>query len=212
MVHRLGFTNNQARDFIQSGNVSIDGITVHENCILDETQEVKIGGSIVRKAKKFSYIKFYKPRGFQSSLSPTVENNLSDFFKDLEGLSIAGRLDKESEGLLLLSNDGKWVEKICNPDSQKEKEYIVELNRTPGPEFFEQFSQGVLLGKHLTRPSICTPISGTKIRIILTEGKNRQIRRMTHKLGYNVTSLLRTRVDVYQLDGLEPASYEYIFT
>lgn len=212
MVHKLGYTNSQAHTFIKSGKVCVDGITVHENCFIEDKQEITIDGLVVRPSKRFVYLKFNKPRGFQSSLNSNVPDNIAGFFKNMHGLAIAGRLDKESEGLLLLSNDGKWVEKICNPESQKEKEYKVELNKDPDPEFFMKFQDGLLIGKHLTRPCICERISENTIKVILTEGKNRQIRRMVNSLGYDVLSLKRLKVDIYKLDDLKSGEIKIIST
>lgn len=211
LVHSLSLTYKQARDLINSGEVKIDGVTVHENCFIADHQEIAIKGAVARPATKFVYLKFYKPRGYQSSLNKSVPDNLSGFFKNFNRLFIAGRLDKESEGLLLLSNDGKWVETICNPESQKEKEYLVELNDKPDSLFFEKFRKGVLIGDYITRPCVCVPLPGNSIRIILKEGKNRQIRRMCKVLGFDVITLKRTRIDSYVLSNQSPGSFDIIY-
>ena len=148
---------------------------------------------------------FYKPRGFESTLNKNAKNNIAPFFPHQHDLAIAGRLDKESEGLLLLSNDGKWVQRICDPLSNKEKEYIVELDRQPDTNFFLSFSSGVMLGEGLTRPCVCYALPGNNINVVLTEGKYRQIRRMCFKLGYKVMSLKRIRIDRFTLpEGFVP--------
>jgi 23S rRNA pseudouridine2604 synthase len=145
-------------------------------------------------------------------LHAKVPNNISAYFENARQLAIAGRLDKDSEGLLLLSNDGKWVEEMCNPKQEKEKEYLVELAQMPNLAFVNQFENGVLLGgDYKTKPCSCEIIEGTTIKVILKEGKNRQIRRMCHKLGYTVVSLLRTRINDQMLNELNPGQVEQFF-
>ena len=151
---------------------------------------------------------FYKPAGYQSSLNPNVENNISVFFKDRTDLAIAGRLDQHSEGLLLLSDDGTWVENLCNPKFEKEKEYLVTLDKILTKEFFSDFTKGVRIGNYITKPCACEPVNGSLIRVILTEGKNRQIRRMCKNLGYNVVNLTRIRIDSLLLDDLRPGEVQ----
>ncbi len=210
LVHSAGFTNAAAKKMLLQGEVAVDGITVYENCALPERAEVSLRGQILRPARKHVYLKFYKPKGYQSSLNANVPDNLSAFFGGYNRLAIAGRLDKDSEGLLLLSSDGKWVEKICNPDSEKEKEYRVSLDRRPDPSFVERFASGVLIGNYQTRPCVCEWLGAHEIRVVLTEGKNRQIRRMVHQLGYQVERLVRTRIDQFNLADLKPGDLKHV--
>jgi len=200
LVHTLNLTNKEASQAIENGWVKINNETITQNVIIDELSEIKFNDVIVREKIEFVYLKFYKPIGFQSSLSTKVENNLFDFFKNYKGLSIAGRLDKQSEGLLLLSNDGKWVEKMINPKYIKQKEYFVELDKEVTKEFILNFSLGVDIGFYKTLPCICKLINNKTINVVITEGKNKQIRRMCFKLGYNVVNLKRIRMDSYTLD------------
>lgn len=202
LVHSLKFSNKAAQELIDSGEVEIDGQTIRENCSLNEASEIKVRGTLVREQRTFVYLKFYKPRGFESSLNTRIESNLFPFFQEYSGLAIAGRLDKDSEGLLLLSNDGKWVENLCNPKFEKEKEYLVLLNRPPDEAFLNAFRSGVKLGEVHTAPCICEALTENRIRVILKEGKNRQIRRMCRKLGYSVLELKRVRIDQILLGEL----------
>jgi 23S rRNA pseudouridine2604 synthase len=208
LVHTLMLSNKEAQSLIDSGKVEIDGEKTSENCLLEEHSEVKVNGKIERKKKEFVYLKFHKPAGFESSLNTSVSNNISHFFKDYNNLAIAGRLDKQSEGLMLLSNDGKWVENMCNPKSEKEKEYLVTLDKIPDQIFLSKFSSGVQLGTHLTLPCSCELVNETIIKVILTEGKNRQIRRMCHHLEHDVLKLVRVRIDSILLEDLKVGGTE----
>lgn len=206
LVHTRMLSNKRAQELIDTGAVELDGIRIHENCLLHDTAEIKISGEVVREKKEQVYLKFYKPRGFESTLNTSVPDNLSGFFQSYPGLAIAGRLDKDSEGLLLLSNDGQWVEKVCNPKFEKEKEYRVTLDRNPDADFFLRFSQGLRIGAYQTAPCSCEPLEHAVVRIVLKEGKNRQIRRMCRALGYQVTRLVRLRIDTILLGDLLPGS------
>jgi 23S rRNA pseudouridine2604 synthase len=202
LVHSLGYTNRQARALIGNGSVRVDGRVILKNEVLDRENTVLINGRAVRMPKQYVYVRFYKPRGFESTLSEKVPANISHFFKGMKDLSIAGRLDKDSEGLLLLSNDGRWVNRICDPGSHKEKEYLVDLEQVIKEGFVNEFAAGVLIGGEMTRPCCCEKTGPTSIRVILTEGKNRQIRRMCRKLGNEVIRIKRVRIDNFKLDDL----------
>ncbi len=207
LVHTLKLTNKEAQKLIEEGKVSIDGITVFENCQLNDASEIKVNDEIVRKKKEFVYLLFNKPPGFESTLKRNIVGSLYPFFKDFEGLSIAGRLDKASEGLLLLSNDGKWVENLCNPKFEKEKEYIVTLDKTVTYEFIERFKTGVAIDKIITKNCVCEKINKNTVKVVLKEGKNRQIRKMCKVLGYEVLTLKRTRIAGFLLTDLQLGSY-----
>jgi len=209
LVHTLKHTNEAAQQLIDKGAVEIDNEVIKENVFLNDHAEIKVDGRIVRAKKDFLYIKFNKPAGYESTLSVNVENNLSEFFKDIKNLSIAGRLDKASEGLLLLSNNGKWVENITNPVFEKEKEYIVELDREPKEDFVTLFTKGVNIGYHVTKPCECSLLEGNSIKVKLKEGKNRQIRKMCKTLGYNVIGLKRIRIDTIELGKLKAGEKEF---
>jgi 23S rRNA pseudouridine2604 synthase len=209
LVHTLKLTNDEASALIEKGLVEIDGVAVKANVFLNDFSEIKIEGKVSRPLKEFIYIKFYKPRGFESTLSKNVENNLSEFFTEFKNLSIAGRLDKDSEGLLLLSNNGKWVENITNPKFEKEKEYLVELDKKPDDMFVELFTKGVNIGYHVTKPCKCSLVENNWIKVTLKEGKNRQIRKMCKTLNYNVLCLKRTKVDAVELKNLKPGEHEF---
>ena len=210
LVHTLLLSNKAAADLIEKGKVEIDSVQIFENCLLEEHSEIKVNGKIERHKKEFVYLKFHKPPGFESTLNTAIPDNISVFFPGYEGLAIAGRLDKQSEGLMLLSNDGKWVEKMCNPKFEKEKEYLVLLDKSPGEDFFRSFENGVQLGDYRTAPCKCVLIADKQVRIILKEGKNRQIRRMCKTFGFAVTELKRIRIDLYELRNIGSGDKEKV--
>ena len=210
LVHKLGLSNKRVQNLLEKGKVELNGNTITTNEKVDGSEEITVNGKLVVPKKEFIYLKFYKPKGFASTLNNQEKNNLSSFFEGYSNLAIAGRLDKQSEGLLLMSNDGKWIETICNPTFEKEKEYLVELDKEPDAAFLKKFTDGVKIGKHFTKKCQCWLVSHTLIRVILTEGKNRQIRRMCKTLGYEVLSLVRIRISDIELKDLKPAGVEKI--
>lgn len=210
LVHTLSISNKDASKALADGFIKVNGIVVNDNIIIGETDEITYKNDVVKKGREFIYIKFYKPIGFESTLNKKNEHGLYSFFKDYPDLSIAGRLDKASEGLLLLSNDGKWIQTIIHPTNNKEKIYEVELNAKVNDEFINQFEQGVIINKSdLTRPCKCEKLSATRLKIHLTEGKHRQIRKMCKSLGYEVIALKRIEINGVKLDGLEIVKWDF---
>lgn len=208
LVHGLMKTNAEAKTLLKSGRVRLNGEVVLHNAFLTEDDTLSVDDTVVKKALEKVYLRFYKPVGFQSSLNPKVENNLSDYFSAFPNLSIAGRLDQQSEGLLLLSNDGKWVERMCHPQFEKEKEYWVELDKEMEPDLPEKLAAGVKLGDFTTQPCVCIALNKQSLQMVLKEGKNRQIRRMCHKMGYQVRRLVRIRIDRHHIHPLRPGDIE----
>ena len=208
LVHHLNYSNKAAQQLLENKVVEVDGCAVDYNCLIDNVSEIKVHGEVKRKKKELVYLKFNKPAGFESTLNKHVESTLADFFSEYTDLSIAGRLDKQSQGLLLLSNDGQWVEQLCNPKFEKEKKYLVELDKDVDDVFLRAFEAGVQLGNYLTKPCQCSRTEEQWIQVVLTEGKNRQIRRMCKILGRQVVSLKRIAIATIQLDHLEGGRFE----
>ena len=177
---------------------------------MNDTDEVAIGGAIVKKAMVYQYYALYKPIGIESTFDKKRADNLSSAFPFGTEFFVAGRLDKASEGLLLISNDGKWVNEMSSPASNKEKEYVVEVEQTIDDTFIEKMRAGVDIGFCVTRPCVVHRISDHTFSIILTEGKNRQIRRMCLRLGFYVTALKRIRIDGFYISDLKELEYRQI--
>ncbi len=207
LVHSLGFTNKEAIRAIESHQLTVNGKLVIENSEFDETSEVFFNNEILKPHTPFTYIALYKPRGIETTHNKAIENNLTTVFKFEKHLGFAGRLDKESEGLLILSNDGKYIQKLSSPSVEKEKEYLVTVQRPITEAFLEQMQQGVDIMICKTKPCIAIKISEFEFNIILTEGKNRQIRRMCKALGYLVSRLVRIRIDTIELGELQPGEH-----
>jgi 23S rRNA pseudouridine2604 synthase len=209
LVHSLGFTNKEAIRAIDQRKLKVNGSVITENIEFDETWEIYLDDKLLKANTPFTYIAFYKPRGVETTHNKDIPNNLTTVFTFEKHLGFAGRLDKESEGLLLLSNDGKYIQSLSSPVKEKEKEYIVTVNKKITPEFISAMSAGVdiIIGK--TKPCIVEQVSEFECRIILTEGKNRQIRRMCKALGYLVARLIRVRIDSITLDELRPGEFRH---
>jgi 23S rRNA pseudouridine2604 synthase len=205
LVHTLKYTNKQARAAIAEGKVRVNNVIINENGEIDHLSEIAVDGKTVRERP--IYIKYYKPVGKVSSLNQHVKDSLYDVFKAHLPLTIAGRLDKASEGLLLLTNDGKWAKQVTDPANHKEKEYLVKVDTPLTKEFAEKMSCGVDIGFYFTKPCKCSLIDDHCFSIILTEGKNKQIRRMCKALGCKVISLKRIRIDKISIENQQVGTF-----
>ncbi|MBL7888349.1 MAG: pseudouridine synthase [Bacteroidia bacterium] len=156
-------------------------------------------------------IAYNKPVGVVCT-TEKVENNIIDAIKYPENLLPIGRLDKDSEGLILLTNDGKIINKIIHPDFEHEKEYLVTLNLPVRNQFLKDMAAGVNIGDAITKPCIIKTEPGTKriFRIILKQGLNRQIRRMCNVFGYQVLKLQRVRIMHIELGKLKPGEWRVL--
>lgn len=210
LVHTLNYSNKEAKHLISTGAVCVNTIQIKENIELQLNDEIKIHKAVVKNHHPFIYIAYHKPVGFVSSLNAEVDHSLYSVFKQYLPLYIAGRLDKYSDGLLLLSNDGKWVKAVTDPKNAKEKEYVVTVSKPIGDNFIKQMAVGVDIGICKTLPCQCNFINENTFSIILTEGKNKQIRRMCKTLGNQVTRLKRIRIDRIKLNDLQPGEIKVL--
>lgn len=207
IVQNFGFTNKEATQIILSGRLTVNGDVVTENILFDETHDIFLDNSLLKPKTIYTYLAFYKPRGIETTHSKEKENNLMFHLPQSENLAFAGRLDKESEGLLILSDDGKYIQSLSKPHKEKEKEYLVKVNKLINDEFIKNMSGGVDIVIARTKPCFVEKISDYQFRIILTEGKNKQIRRMCKAFGYRVEELLRIRIDNVELGVLKPGEH-----
>jgi 23S rRNA pseudouridine2604 synthase len=203
LVHSLNYAGKKADEIIGSQTLKINGEVVKENVILHDLDEIELNGTILKEKARYEYYALHKPRGIESTFNKKIEHNLSTVFPFDGKFNIAGRLDKDSEGLLLISTNGKWVNGITRPDSKKEKEYLVEVNEKIDHDFILKMGAGVDIGFYITQPCFVEQINENCFRIILTEGKNKQIRRMCKKLGKTVSALKRIRIDEIYLGDLQ---------
>ena len=204
LVHHLKISNLQAETLIKSEKISINNELIIENILINEEDEICLNEIVLQKSKKYFYYAYYKPRGIESTLNKDNPLNLITSTKIIEPFFPVGRLDKESEGLMLLTNNGYLYRKLTWPHLLKEKEYEVYTNEELSNEKLEWMSRGMNLKRYKTKPCKISMIASNQFRIILTEGKNRQIREMCSAVGLEVSKLMRTRIENIELLNLAP--------
>ena len=203
-------SRREADRLIEAGKITIDGKMAEMGTKVYETSNICINGKPIKKDEEFTLIAFNKPRGIVCTSFRHDPNNIIDFLKFDKRIYPIGRLDKDSEGLILLTNKGELVDKILRGSNYHEKEYVVKVNKKLTKEFVKGMSEGVPILDTVTRPCVITPESETTFRIVLTQGLNRQIRRMCEHFGYHVLSLKRVRVMNIQLGRLKSGTYRNV--
>lgn len=187
---------------ITDGRVTINGKRATIGSQVEPGDEVRIDGNPIRVARNNVYIALNKPVGITSTTEKGVKGNIVDLVNHPLRIFNIGRLDKDSEGLILLTNDGDIVNKILRSENKHEKEYIVSVDKPITPEFLEKMASGVKILGTKTLPCKVTQLSKYEFNIILTQGLNRQIRRMCAELGYDVYRLQRIRIMNIHLGNL----------
>mgnify|MGYP001581498442 CR=1 FL=1 len=196
-LSEAGYCSRRAADkLIEEGRVTINGIVPEMGTKVKSDDVVKVDGKqITNNKSKHTYIAFNKPVGIVCTTDTRVEkNNIIDFINYPTRIFPIGRLDKDSEGLILLTDDGDIVNKILRGSNNHEKEYIVSVDKPISQTFIERMSNGVPILDTTTKKCKVTKLSQKTFKIILTQGLNRQIRRMCEYLGYDVKTLQRTRI------------------
>ena len=203
-LSEVGYCSRRVADrLIEEGKVTINGEIPEIGTKVEEGDQVKVKGESIEKLSKQKkiYIAFNKPVGIVCTTDSRVEpNNIIDFIKYPKRIFPIGRLDKPSEGLIFLTNDGDIVNKILRARNNHEKEYIVSVNRPINRDFIYRMSNGVEILDTITKNCLVEILGPKKFKIILTQGLNRQIRRMCESLGYKVSSLKRVRIMNIKLD------------
>lgn len=210
LVIRLQISNKEALNLIFSGKVLVNGVAAKSNCEIAQTDEVIYEGRVLQEAKKLIYIAYYKPRGIETTLNTSIEDNLKAILSFEEEVFPVGRLDKESEGLLLLTNDGTIYDKILRNENKIEKDYIVEVDKPITNDFLEKMSNGIVIMGKKTLPCQLVQISDFTFKITLVQGLNRQIRRMCYKLDFEVLTLKRVRIGNIYLGDLKSGEYQIL--
>ena len=199
-ISETGFCSRREADKrVENGEVTINGVLAVLGSQAEEGDDVRINGQPLASKKRHVYIALNKPIGITSTTELHIRGNIVDFVGHSERIFPIGRLDKDSEGLILLTNDGDIVNKILRSEGKHEKEYLVTVDRQITDSFVRGMSSGVKILGEMTIPCEVTRLSERKFRIILTEGKNRQIRRMCQAFGYEVNDLQRLRIMNIQL-------------
>jgi 23S rRNA pseudouridine2604 synthase len=191
------WSRREADRLIEEGRVTLNGKRAPLGAQVNEGDEVTVDGDRVGGARKKArpvYIALNKPVGITCTTERAVEGNIVDFVDHPERVFPIGRLDKDSEGLILLTNDGDIVNEVLRAENAHEKEYLVVTNRAVEPEHVTALAAGVKLSDATTRPCKVVKLGPKLLRFTLTQGLNRQIRRMCEAFGYEVEALQRTRI------------------
>ena len=213
-ISSSGFCSRREADkLIEQARVTINGELVLPGARVYAGDTVEIDGEPLKVKSKTKtrpiYIAFNKPEGITSTTDPKDRSNIIYFINHPKRIFPIGRLDKDSDGLIFLTNDGDIVNKILRASNNHEKEYIVTVDKALTPEFVKQMSTGVpVLGKQ-TKKCFVRQEGGRRFRIILTQGLNRQIRRMCEFLGYKVMTLTRVRIMNVSLGNLPVGKWRY---
>lgn len=209
----IGYCSRREADrLIESGQIYVDGIRAVVGMQVEEGQEVRAGKKVLTKTDRPVLLALHKPRGIECTTSKKVKNNVIDFIHYSMRVYPVGRLDKDSEGLLLLTNQGDLVNKIMRSGNRHEKEYVVTVDKPVNERFLNAMAAPVRL-KELevtTRPCFTEQIGKYTFRIILTQGYNRQIRRMCESFGFQVKRLKRIRIMNLELGDLKPGAYREV--
>ena len=203
-------SRREADKLIEEKRVTINGIIAETGSKVSEDDEVKLDGKLLSKKEERVYIALNKPTGITCTTEKKVKGNIVDFINHTKRIFPIGRLDKESEGLIFLTNDGDIVNKILRAGNNHEKEYVVTVDRPITSQFVNDMSSGVRILNTITKPCKVKKESSHVFRIILTQGLNRQIRRMCEAFGYNVLKLKRVRIMNVTLDNLPTGKWRYL--
>jgi len=203
-------SRREADRLIESGIVTVDGKTAAPGMKVEDGQEVRVGKKVVKSKTEKTVLAVYKPAGIVCTEDKREKKNIIRFLNYPVRITYAGRLDKDSEGLLIMTNDGDLINGMMRARYAHEKEYKVRVNKEVTSEFIEKMSRGVHIRdkeKNLdavTRPCTVKKTGKYTFSIILTQGLNRQIRRMCEALGYKVDVLKRIRIMNVELGDLKP--------
>lgn len=195
-------SRKEANRIIEEGRVIVNGELAFPGQWVEEYDDILLDGEKL-KPKERIYIALNKPIGITCTAANDVEDNVIQYMNYPEYIFPVGRLDKPSQGLILMTNDGDLANGILEADNNKEKEYIVTVDKEFDDDFIEGMSKGVDIGGVVTRPCKVTRVNDNTFNIILTQGLNKQIRRMSKAFGFNVVKLDRIRIMNIKIDGIE---------
>jgi len=205
-------SRRQADKLIEQERVTVNEelATLGDRAMPDDV--IKVNGKLISENENLVYIALNKPVGITCTTDRRIEGNVVDFINHKERIFHIGRLDKPSEGLLLMTNDGDIVNKILRAGNKHEKEYIVKVDRRITDEFIKRMSTGVPILETVTKKCVVEKVGRYVFKITLIQGLNRQIRRMCDYLGYEVVSLKRTRIMNINLGNIELGTWRDLTT
>lgn len=199
-------SRKEANRWIEEGRIEVNGALCTPGQWVELSDEVLLDGNPIKEQEKI-YIILNKPVGITCTAARDIEGNIIDFLQLEQYIFPVGRLDKESEGLILMTNDGELANRILEADNHHEKEYIVTVDKKIDENFINGMAQGVKILGVMTRPCEVTRVDDYTFKIILTQGLNRQIRRMVKTFGLNVTKLKRIRILSIEISNLETGKW-----
>lgn len=194
-------TRRGADELVKKRAVRINGRIAVPGNMVNKGDKVEVAAAAARK--KYSYFAYYKPAGVITHSPQKGEKSIADVSRNKNVFPV-GRLDKDSEGLIILTDDGRVIKKLLNPEYEKEKEYVVKVRSPLKTNFLKKIGAGVNIEGYLTKKCRAEKINNFTFKIVLTEGKKHQIRRMCAAFGYAVANLKRTRVANVRLENLKP--------
>lgn len=200
-------SRREADSWIEAGRVKINGKIAQKGNRVEANDEVTVDAKPLKAKPKEVFIAFHKPAGITCTTDRKDRDNIIDYIGHQERIFHIGRLDKASTGLIFLTNDGDIVNEILRSENNHEKEYIVTVDKALNDRFVERMSNGVPILGTITKACTVKKIGKNAFNIILTQGLNRQIRRMCEYLGYQVVTLKRIRIMNINLDGLKPGAW-----
>jgi pseudouridine synthase len=200
-------SRREADRLIESGQVSVDGKRADMGMKVSPGQTVKVGRKTVSRSEEMVVLAVNKPKGIVCTEERRERSSIIRFLNYPVRITYVGRLDKDSRGLLLMTNNGDIINKMMRAGNRHEKEYKVTVDKELTPAFIEKMSNGVPILDTVTRPCTVKKIGKYTFTIILTQGLNRQIRRMCEALGYQVKDLVRTRIMNIELGRLREGEY-----
>ena len=208
-------SRRKAEEFIEKGVVTINSEVAVLSSTVEDEDEVRLNGKVIKAKEDFVVLLFNKPKGVTSTTDKKDKDNIIDYINYPERIFPIGRLDKDSTGLILLTNNGDLVNECLRVENGHEKEYVVSVDKNITPDFLNKMSKGVTIYNPVTDRNVVTlpcdirKTGKNRFNIILKQGYNRQIRRMCVALGYHVVSLNRIRFMHLNLD-VEPGKYRLL--
>lgn len=198
-----------ADELIDKGAVTVDGKAAERGMKIIPGSEVRVNGKVISGTDEKIYLAFNKPKGIVCTSEKMEENNVIDYLNYPKRITYSGRLDKDSQGLLIMTNDGDLIDAMMRSRNEHEKEYIVTVDKTITDAILYKMSKGVFLDELNVTTKKCkiTRVTDNSFSIILTQGLNRQIRRMCQACGYRVRKLVRVRVMNIELGDLAVGKY-----
>jgi len=207
-ISETGFCSRREADaLISGGKVKVNGEIAELGVKVTVKDEISVQGEIITKKIENIYLAFNKPVGITCTTEIDIKGNIISFINYPQRIFPVGRLDKPSEGLIFLTNDGDIVNKILRAGNNHEKEYIVSVNKKITSQFIKKMSSGVPILDTVTKKCKVRKLDDFTFNIILTQGLNRQIRRMCENLNYEVKTLKRVRIMNIELGNLKPGKY-----